>query len=107
MKLRMRRKGASVQIIGRHLFQKQHKTRFKTPDHIRELLTRMEAGYRENYPSLVRYEEILTDARSAFTYLNCIVAPKEHACEAAKIRDKIEREFAQLSVKVRRNVRPS
>ena len=74
------------------------------PGSMRGLLVTIEAEYRENYPNVVRYKEILENTRKAYSYLNSIVAPKEHAQEALRIRKTIEREFAKLADKIRKNM---
>jgi len=99
----VRQKGVGVSFLGLHVFQKRPKTSLKMLRHITELLPRIEAEGRENYPNIARYKEILLDAKSVYVYLNGIVLEKEHAREAIRIRETIERELAKLSEKIRRN----
>jgi hypothetical protein len=104
MKLMMRRKGARMNLTDFHVFEKKWETPFRMPGHIRELINRIESENRENYPNIFRYMEILADAKPTYAYLNSIVAPKEHAKEARKIRETLGRELAKLSDKIVRNM---
>jgi hypothetical protein len=93
-----------VSFLGLHVFQKRREIYLRMPGHITELLPRIEAEERENYPNIARYKQILLDAKSVYADLNGIILEKEHAREAIRIRETIERELAKLSVKIRRNM---
>ncbi len=85
-------------------FRKKEKIPFKIPNHIREFRTRIEAEGRENYPSVDRYQEIHTEAILIYAYLNGIIASKEYAKEAMKIKEDIKKDMAELARKIRRNM---
>ncbi len=90
-----------INLLG---FRKKQKIPFKIPNQIREFRTRIEAENRENYPSVDRYQEFHTEARLIYMYLNGIIANKEYAKEAMKIKEEIRKDLAQLARKIKRNM---
>ncbi len=93
-----------MDLINFFGFRKKQKKPFKIPNQIREFRTRIEAEGRENYPSIDRYQEIHTEARLICTYLNGIIANKEYAEEAMKIKEDIKKDMARLARKIKRNM---
>lgn len=68
---------------------KKEKTPFKVPREVQELRTRIEIENREKFPSLARCKEIASDAKPVYQLLQDMIAKKEYANEAARIRDEI------------------
>ena len=84
-------------------FGKKEKVPFKIPREVAELRTRIETEIRENYPNLVRYQEIIRDAKLASKKLHDIIAQKEHAAEASRIMDDFKNKLARLAEKIEKN----
>ncbi len=93
-----------MNLIELFALRKKQKIPFKIPNKIREFRTKVEAESRENYPSIVRYHEIHAEAKSIYAHLNGIIARKEYAKEAMKIKEDIKNEMAQLTGKIRKNM---
>jgi glutamine synthetase type III len=91
-------------VMDKFGFGKKQKTPFKVPREVRELRTRIETENRENFPSLVRYKEIMSDAELVYRLLNGIIAKKEYAEEAARIRDEMKTKVDGLGEKIKRNM---
>jgi hypothetical protein len=85
-------------------FGKKEKTPFKVPREVMDLRVRIDAENRENFPSLVRYKEIMSDAELVYQSLNDMIAKKEHVEEAARIRDEIRARVDGLGEKIKRNM---
>jgi hypothetical protein len=90
-----------INMLG---FRKKQKIPFKVPHQLREFRTKVEAEIRENYPSVDRYREIHEEARSICMYLNGIIANREYAKEAVKIKEDIKKDMTQLARKIKRNM---
>ncbi len=86
-------------------FEKKRRTPFRIPREISDLRTRIEAENRENYPSLRRYNEIMNDLPLVKNTLNALIAEKEHADEAIRVREDIRRKIELLTKKIRNNAR--
>jgi hypothetical protein len=84
-------------------FGKKEKTPFKIPREVSELRTRIETENRENYPNLVRYQEIIRDAKLVKIKLQDLIAQKEHAAEAGRIIDDLNNKLARLAEKIGKN----
>ncbi len=84
-------------------FGKKEKTPFKIPREVSELRTRIDTENRENYPNLVRYQEIVRDAKSVKIKLHDLIAQKEHAAEAGRIIDDLKNKLARLAEKIEKN----
>lgn len=84
-------------------FGKKEKLPFKVPREVSELRTRIETENRENYPNLIRYQEILRDAKLVNKKLQDIIAQQEHAAEASKIVEDIRNRLAKLADKIEKN----
>jgi predicted outer membrane protein len=84
-------------------FGKKEKAPFKIPREVSELRTRIETENRENYPNLVRYQEIIRDAKSVKMKLQELIAQKEHAAEASRIMDDLQNKLARLAEKIGKN----
>jgi hypothetical protein len=84
-------------------FGKKEKVPFKVPREVSELRTRIETENRENYPNLIRYQEIIRDAKLVNKKLQDIIAQKEHAAEASKIVEDIRNRLAKLADKIEKN----
>jgi hypothetical protein len=82
---------------------KKEKTPFRIPREISELRTRIETETREQYPSLSRYKEITRLATSVNDYLDDVIAKKEHAEEANRVKADIKRKLEGLEEKIQRN----
>jgi hypothetical protein len=91
-------------VMDKFGFGKKAKTPFKVPREVRELRTRIETENRENFPRLVRYKEIMSDAELVYRLLNDMIAKKEYAEEAARIRDEIRNKVDGLGEKIKRNI---
>lgn len=88
-------------------FGKKEKAPFKIPREVSELRTRIETENRENYPNLVRYQEIIKDARLVIIKLQDLIAQKEHAAEASRIMDDLKNKLARLAEKIGKNKQES
>jgi hypothetical protein len=84
-------------------FGKKEKAPFKIPQEVSELRIRVETEIRENYPNLVRYQEILRDAKLVKVKLQDLIAQKEHAAEAGRIMDDLKNKLARLAEKIGKN----
>jgi|GEM_PF-2226894 len=84
-------------------FGKKQKAPFKIPGKISELRIRIETEGRERYPGLARYEEIMKEAELVYRYLDDIIAKKEYAAEAMRIRGDISNKLAVLREKIKVN----
>lgn len=85
-------------------FGKDEKKHFRIPHEIVELRMRIESENREKYPNLARYKEIAKEAESVYQYLHDIIAKKEHAEDATKIRDDIRKKLAALEERIKLNI---
>lgn len=84
-------------------FGKKEKTPFKLPREVTELRTRIETENRENYPNLIRYQEIIRDSKLVNKRLQDIIAQKEHAAEASRIMEDFKNKLARLAEKIEKN----
>ena len=82
---------------------KKAKSRFTIPDEVSVLRTKIEAENRENYPNVVRYQEIETLAREAYKKLNALIAQAEYSDEAVRMKEDIQRRLDQLTKKINQN----
>jgi hypothetical protein len=82
---------------------KKEEAPFRVPREITELRTSIEIEGRERYPSLARYKEITRIASSVYDYLDGMIAKKEHAEEAIRIREDIRKKLELLNAKIERN----
>ena len=90
-------------MMNKFGFGKKDKTPFKVPRGVQDLRGRIDTENRENFPSLARYKEIMSDAELVYRSLNDKIAKKEHAEEAARIRDEIRAKVDGLGEKIKRN----
>ena len=91
-------------VMDKFGFGKKEKTPFKVPREVNALRARIETENRENFPSLVRYKEIMSDAEVVYRLLNGMIANKEHVEEVARIRDEIRSKVDGLGEKIKRNM---
>jgi hypothetical protein len=91
-------------MMNKFGFGKKEKTPFKVPREVLALRVRIDTENRENFPSLARYKEIVSDAELAYQSLNDLIAKKEHADEAARIRDEIRAKVDGLGEKIQKNM---
>lgn len=84
-------------------FGKRKMEPFRIPREITALRTRIDAELRENFPNLERCKQLARETRPAFGMLKTIIAEKEYAEEAARIRDDIQEKFARLEKKINKN----
>jgi hypothetical protein len=82
---------------------KKEEAPFRMPREITELRTSIEIEGRERYPSLARYKEITRIASSVYDYLDGMIAKKEHAEEAIRVREDIRKKLEMLNAKIQRN----
>lgn len=76
---------------------------FRIPREISALRTRIDAELRENFPNLERCKQLARETRSALTILKTIIAEKEYAEEASRVRDDIQDKFSRLQNKINKN----
>ncbi len=88
-------------------FGKKEKTPFKIPVEALALRTRIEDENRENYPHLVRYQELVKSAKIVFAQLDAIIAQGEYAEEAVRIKEDIKTKIERLSDKITNNRKES
>jgi hypothetical protein len=79
------------------------KVPFRIPREVSELRTRIETENKENYPNLVRYQEIMTDAKLVYKKLHDIIAEKEFAEEAGRVAEDLKHKLDRLTEKIKRN----
>jgi hypothetical protein len=77
---------------------------FKAPQEISALRMRIETESREKYPGLTNYKEIVRIAKSASRYLDGIIAQKQYAEEAARIKEDIRIKLECLAKKIDANL---
>lgn len=88
-------------------FGKEEQKPFKIPREVAALRTRIEAENRENFPSIVRYKEMIKDAELVYKNLNDMIKSKEHVEEAIRIREDIKKRMEGLAEKIYKNIRES
>jgi hypothetical protein len=88
-------------------FGKEEQKPFKIPREVTALRIRIEAENRENFPSLVRYKEMIKDAELVYKNLNDMIKNKEHVEEAIRIREDIKKRMEGLAEKIYKNIRES
>ena len=81
----------------------KEKEHFRIPKEITDLRTKIEAEARENYPSLVRYNEIKRAAGSVYASLNALIDNTLYATEAMKIKEDIDKKMESLTNKIHKN----
>jgi glutamine synthetase type III len=91
-------------MMNKFGFGKKDKTPFKVPRGVQDLRGRIDTENRENFPSLARYKEIVNDAELVCQSLNGMIAKKDHAEEAARLRDEIRAKVDGLGDKIKRNM---
>ena len=84
-------------------FGKKEETPFSVPREIAELRTRIETESRERYPSVDRYKEITRTASSVYGSLDDMIAKKEHAEEASRVREDLRKKLEALGEKIQKN----
>jgi hypothetical protein len=84
-------------------FGKKQKASFKIPVEVLALRARIEDENRENYPHLVRYQELVKSVKVVFAQLDAIIAQGEYAEEAVRIKEDIKKKIGQLSDKINSN----
>jgi hypothetical protein len=82
---------------------KKEKPPFKIPREVTALRNSIESESRENFPNLARYQEIAREAELVCRNLDAVIAQKEYAEEAARLRDDIKSRIARLADKISRN----
>jgi len=85
-------------------FGKKDKSPFKAPREVGALLNRISAESRENFPSKVRYKEIVREAARVQTMLDALIVEKEYAEEAARASDDISKKVEVLGAKIENNM---
>jgi hypothetical protein len=83
--------------------KKEKKIPFKIPGEVSEVRTRIEVENRENYPNLVRYQEIVKSIKAAIAQLDAIIAQGKYAEEAVRIKEDIKKKMGQLTEKINKN----
>jgi len=86
-----------------HLIRVKKKKLFRIPRELVHVRASIEAELRENYPSVVRYRELLKDVRSGMRHLDDMIAKHVHAEEAQKVRTSLEDLMDELSTKILKN----
>lgn len=79
------------------------KVPFRIPREVSELRTRIETENRENYPNLVRYQEITRDFKLVCKNLQDIIKEKEYAEEATRITEDLKHKLDRLTEKIKKN----
>jgi hypothetical protein len=83
---------------------KEEKKPFRIPREIADLRMRIETESRERYPRLASFQEITKKAEIIYHYLDNIISQKEHAEEAARIREDIRIKLDGLGKKIDANL---
>lgn len=91
-------------LMGFFSFRKEEKKPFRIPREIADLRMRIETESRERYPSLASFQEITKKAELISHYLDSIISQKEHAEEAARIREDIRIKLDSLGKKIDANL---
>ncbi len=87
------------------LFGFGKKEPFRIPAEVVMLRTRIAAEERENFPSLTRFRELQRDAAVAYKVLNAMIARKEHAEDAIRVREGLRKKLEALEAKIAANMR--
>jgi hypothetical protein len=90
--------------MGFFSFGKEEKKPFRIPREIADLRMRIETESRERYPRLASFQEITKQAELIYQYLDGIILQKEHADEAARIREDIRIKLDNLGKKIEANL---
>ena len=90
-------------IFGFGKKEEKKKTPFRIPAEASAISTIIGAENKENYPKLVRYQEIVKHVKAVFAQLDAIIARGEHAEEAVRIKEDIKKKMGQLTEKVNKN----
>jgi hypothetical protein len=78
---------------------------FRVPADVVMLRTRIAAEERENYPNLARFKELQRDAAVVYKSLNAIIARKDYADDALRVREDIKKRLEALETKIAANMR--
>jgi len=84
-------------------FGKKEKPPFKTPQEVIALRSRIETLTRENFPNLAQFREIASEAERVYKSLNAVIAAKDYATEATKLRDDLAARLSRLVAKINKN----
>ncbi len=87
------------------LFGFGKKAPFKVPPEVSRLRTRIASEERENYPSLARFRELQEDAAFVSDLLDAIIAQREYADEAVRVREDIRKRMSALEARIAGNMR--
>jgi len=71
---------------------------------VNSLRSRIDSEYRENFPSLERYEELCMDAATVYRILDTMIERKNHLDDAIKMRDDLRKKLDALGTKIRSNL---
>lgn len=92
-------------VFGFGKKQEKEKLPFRTPREVADLRLRIEMEQRENFPNIARYQEIVKEADLVQGLLDELVARKEYAGEALRIKNELTRKMDELTTKVENNLR--
>jgi hypothetical protein len=81
------------------------KAPFRVPAEVMALRTRIAEEERENYPSLALFRELQEDAALVYDLLDSIIAEKEYADDAVRVREDIKKKMGALERKIANNMR--
>jgi hypothetical protein len=71
---------------------------------VNSLRSRIDVEYRENFPSLARYQDLCSDAETVCRILNRMIARRDHEDEAIRMRDNLRKKLDELGAKIKRNL---
>ncbi len=83
------------------------KTHFRVPSAVTALRGRIDSEYRENFPQLARYNDLVRDAQACFRILDALIGDKDHAEDAMRTRDYLRKRLDDLHEKIKNNVTAS
>ena len=76
---------------------------FKTPQEVIALRSRIETLTRENFPNLAQFREVAIETERVYKSLDALIAAKDYAAEATKLRDDLSARLSKLAAKINKN----
>ena len=84
-------------------FGKKAKSPYKTPQEVISLRNRIESLMSENFPNLAQYREIAQETELVCNMLDDVIAAKDYAEEATRLRDDLSARLSRLAAKINKN----
>lgn len=80
------------------------KTPFRVPSAVTALRGRIDSEYKENFPQLARYNDLVRDAQACYRILDALMGDKGLAEDVIRTRDDLRERLDELEAKIKNNV---